>query len=210
MLTNNEIEAMPLCATSMRMLYDPTTGLVYFDFGARTPKFRRNESGVDEAVMPVEPALIQRIVMSLTDWQLGVAAITRAMLHTKENREESMNQATSEPRSSAKKRDAVPPPVDFTCSYSAAVTALAVVTAADNDKYFAGQEPTYLLRAGTNETTATTSGRFEIDCERRKHPAGGVFSVNAGEVYHRYMTDGQPANAEWIRELLSRFPVVAD
>ena len=87
-----------------------------------------------------------------------------------------------EPRFSAKTANEVPPPVQFACSYTQALEALEAVRAADNDKYFMGNEPTYALRAGTNETRATTQGMFVIHCEQRVRD-GSEWQIGAGEVY---------------------------
>jgi hypothetical protein len=108
----------------------------------------------------------------------------------------------NEPRFSAKTANEVPPPVQFACSYTQALEALEAVRAADNDKYFMGQEPVYALRAGTNETRATTQGLFVIHCEQRVRD-GSEWQISAGEVF--YMDPGK--RAAFVRESFAPFPV---
>ncbi len=107
-----------------------------------------------------------------------------------------------EPRHTAKTANEVPPPVQFACSYTQALEALDAVRVADNDKYFMGQEPVYALRAGTNETRATTSGMFVIHCEQRVRD-GSEWSISAGEVF--YTDPGK--RAAFVRESFASFPV---
>ena len=114
------------------------------------------------------------------------------------NRKESMN----EPRFSAKTANEVPPPTQFACSYDQALIALGAVVAADNEKYFMGQEPVYALRAGTSETRATTQGQFVIHCEQRVRD-GSEWSISAGEVF--YTDPGQ--RVTFVRESFASFPV---
>jgi len=108
----------------------------------------------------------------------------------------------NEPRRTAKTADEVPPPVQFACSYAQALEALEAVRAADDDKYFMGDEPVYTLRAGTNETRATTLGLFTIHCEERVRD-GSEWRISAGEVYYA------PAELrkQFIRESFAAFPV---
>ena len=108
----------------------------------------------------------------------------------------------NEPRSTAKIANEVPPPTQFACSYDQALIALGAVVAADNDKYFMGQEPVYALRAGTNETRATTSGQFVIHCEQRTRD-GSEWQISAGEVF--YTDPG--LRAAFVRESFAAFPV---
>lgn len=108
----------------------------------------------------------------------------------------------NEPRATAKAADEVPPPVQFACSYTQALEALEAVRAADNDKYFMGDEPVYTLRAGTNETRATTLGQFVIHCEQRVRN-GSEWQISAGEVFY---TPAESRKA-FIRESFAPFPV---
>ena len=108
----------------------------------------------------------------------------------------------NEPRSTAKTANEVPPPTQFACSYTQALEALEAVRAADNDKYFLGQEPVYALRAGTNETRATTQGLFVIHCEQRVRD-GSEWSISAGEVFYKF-SDQRTA---FVRESFAAFPV---
>ena len=108
----------------------------------------------------------------------------------------------NEPRFTAKTANEVPPPTQFACSYEQALDMLEAVRAADIDKYFMGQEPVYALRAGTNETRATTQGLFVIHCEQRVRD-GSEWSISAGDVF--YTDPGK--RAAFVRESFASFPV---